>query len=233
MNDIQVKLDVIHQKIREAELKFGRKINSVKLLAATKGQPLEKIEIAINAGQKIFGENYVQEALPKITSINSSHNDIEWHFIGPIQSNKTRKIAENFSWVQSVSSAKIAERLNDQRPEGFPPLNICIEVNVDAERSKSGVNFIAAKELVIYCSALPNLCVRGLMAIPQHHLEFRHQRESFQQLAVLYQELNEQGHELDTLSIGMTDDYEAAIAEGSTMVRIGTGIFGPRLNKHK
>lgn len=228
MNDIQVNLDIINQKIRECELKFGRKINSVKLLAASKGQSIEKIKAAIAGGQKIFGENYLQEALAKIESVTLEHDDIEWHFIGPIQRNKTRKIAENFSWVQSVTSMLIADRLNEQRPSGLSPLNICIEVNVDNEESKAGVNFEEAKELVLYCSGLPNICVRGLMAIPKQQLEFIRQREEFQRLALLWEELNELGHELDTLSIGMSADYEAAIAEGSTMVRIGTAIFGPR-----
>lgn len=233
MNDIKIKLDVINQKIREYELKYGREKKSVKLLAASKGQSVEKIRSAIAAEQKIFGENYLQEALPKIESINKDHNDIEWHFIGPIQSNKSRKIAENFSWVQSISSMKVADRLNEQRPIELPPLNICIEVNVDAEKTKSGVSFEEAKELVIYCSALPNLCVRGLMAIPKQQAEFMAQRREFQRLANLWDELKQQGYELDTLSMGMTEDFEAAIAEGSTMVRIGTGIFGPRESKER
>jgi len=231
MPDVAANLAHIKQSIRDSERKFGLKSDSVKLLAASKGQPVEKILAAINAGQSIFGESYLQEALLKMAAVAelAATKPLEWHFIGPIQSNKTRKIAEHFSWVQSVASMKIADRLNEQRPAHLPPLNICIEVNVDAEATKSGVSLAEAPALVGYCSALPRLSVRGLMAIPKIQTDFAAQRREFHKLFVLCKELRDKGYGLDTLSMGMTEDFIAAIAEGSTMVRIGTGIFGARI----
>jgi pyridoxal phosphate enzyme (YggS family) len=230
MPDIAANLAGVRKSIAECEQKFGLKPHSVRLLGATKKQPVEKILEAINAGLFVFGENYLQEALSKMSDISelAPGKNIEWHYIGPIQTNKTRKIAEHFAWVQSVSSIKIADRLNEQRPPHLPPLNICVEVNVDAEATKSGVSLADAGALVKYCQALPHLKVRGLMAIPQIQSDFDAQRREFHKLYEVWQELRNQGLALDTLSMGMTEDFEAAIAEKSTMVRIGTGIFGPR-----
>jgi hypothetical protein len=181
---------------------------------------------AYSAGQSSFGENYLQEALLKMDKLPS---DIEWHFIGAIQRNKTKKIAEHFDWVQSVDSTIIAQRLNDQRPLHLSPLNICIEVNVNHENTKIGVLSENVFSLATYCMNLPRLRLRGLMTIPFPQLHFSQQRQSFQQLHILYQSLLQKGLPLDTLSMGMSDDFEAAIAYGSTMVRIGTALFGERI----
>lgn len=230
MEDITANLDKIRQKISECEQKFGRQAGSVQLLAASKKQSIEKMWSAIRAGQSVFGENYLQEALPKMHRLTALAGTqlLEWHYIGPIQTNKTKKLAEHFDWVQSVSDSKIADRLNKQRPITSSPLNICIEVNVDEEPTKSGVRLDEVEALVVYCQQLPQLRVRGLMAIPKIQHEEAAQRAEFHKLWVVWDDLKKKGFELDTLSIGMTEDYPAAIAEGSTMVRIGTGIFGPR-----
>jgi pyridoxal phosphate enzyme (YggS family) len=214
------------EKIRDYEKKFDRIPHSVKCLLASKAQPIEKISQAIQAGMQVFGENYLQEALLKIAALSSEK--IEWHFIGHIQSNKTRKIAENFAWVQSISSSDIAKRLNDQRPDGLPPLNICLEINIDDEPLKSGVLAKDVLSLADYCRSLPRLTLRGLMAIPAPQDHFADQCIAFRKMKLLFDSLNEKNFALDTLSMGMTQDMEAAIAEGSTMVRVGTGIFGLR-----
>jgi pyridoxal phosphate enzyme (YggS family) len=222
----------IKKLIADYEKKYQREAGSVKLLAASKQQSIEKIISAYHAGQFCFGENYVQEALAKMLFFSNQSNEfkeIEWHFIGPIQSNKTRKIAENFAWVHSVDSFKIAKRLNDQRPVHFPPLNICIEVNVSHEESKSGVKISEVIPLIVHCQTLPRLKLRGLMAIPAAFSQFVDQRNEFRKLHLLWDSLCKEGINLDTLSMGMSGDFEAAIAEGSTLVRIGTAIFGPRL----
>ncbi|RDI41315.1 hypothetical protein AQULUS_00280 [Aquicella lusitana] len=223
---IRTQLAAVKKRIADYAEKYGRKADSVHLLAVSKGQPIEKIEAAFQAGQPDFGENYLQEALSKIDRL--AHKAITWHFIGPVQSNKTRKIAEHFAWVHSVDNKKIATRLNDQRPSHLPPLNICIEVNVSNESSKSGVRAEEVLPLARYCMGLPNIKLRGLMTIPAPQKDFAAQRQSFHALFLLWQRLREQGCELDTLSMGMSDDFEAAIAEGSTLVRIGTAIFGSR-----
>jgi pyridoxal phosphate enzyme (YggS family) len=215
-------------KIREYEKKYQRTPLSVSLLAASKAQSVDKIKEAISSGQKIFGENFLQEALPKISTL--LHEDIEWHFIGHIQSNKTRKIAENFTWVHSVASPQIAKRLSEHRPETLPDLNICLEINVSEETSKSGVFIKDALALALYCKTLPRIKLRGLMAIPAPTKDFMMQRTLFHKLKLLFIEMNQKSLELDTLSMGMTEDMEAAIAEGSTLIRIGTGIFGSRLS---
>lgn len=219
-------LQKISALIQEYECRYHRKPNSVKLLCATKGQSLEKIRAAIASGQTIFGENYLQEALEKITAL--ANEKIEWHFIGPIQSNKTKKIAEHFSWVHSVDSSKIATRLNDQRPSHLSPLNICLEINISGEKSKSGILPDEAFALAEYCMTLPKLKLRGLMTIPKitHHIQ--EQRIQLRELKKLYDALIQKNINLDTLSMGMSDDLEAAIAEGATIVRIGTAIFGER-----
>jgi PLP dependent protein len=222
------------QRIRETIAKTaalaGRNPQDITLLAASKGQSIQKIEAAIDAGQKIFGENYLQEALKKIVALNNPA--LEWHFIGSIQHNKTRKIAEHFTWVQSVCDPIIAQRLNAQRPHDLPNLNICIEVNLNHEDTKSGVppDADVIEKLIYTCLAFPRLNVRGLMTIPKPRSSFEEQSLAFRRLADLRQTLIARGLvNLDTLSMGMSQDFEAAIAEGSTIVRIGTAIFGQRL----
>ena len=219
-------LITVQNQIREYEKRYGRSPHSVFLLAVTKGQSIKKIEEAIAAGQTAFGENYLQEALPKIHAL--ANKKIEWHFIGPLQSNKTKKIAEHFSWVHTVSDKRIATRLNDQRSPHLPPLNICLQVNISEETSKNGVHFSEICALSEHCRSLPRLVLRGLMAIPAPKEHFIEQRAEFYKLYFLYNMLREKGFFIDTLSIGMSNDVQAAIAEGATIVRIGTAIFGNR-----
>ncbi|MBI4005728.1 MAG: YggS family pyridoxal phosphate-dependent enzyme [Gammaproteobacteria bacterium] len=216
----------LRQVIAEAEQKYGRQPGSVKLLAVTKTRPFEDISSAIDCGQTDFAENYVQEALGKITAINDPR--LTWHFIGPIQSNKTRVIAENFHWVHSLDRAKIAQRLNDMRPDQLPPINICIQINISHEQNKSGIHPDALKDMVQVCTTLPRLRLRGLMTLPAPSDDFDQQRIPFRQLKEIFDVLNLSYPALDTLSMGTSHDMEAAIAEGSTMVRIGTALFGPR-----
>ena len=226
MTLIQKNLIEIKNAIIRHEKKYAREIGSVSLLAVSKGQSIEKIKEAYDAGQRSFGENYLKEALSKMEAL--SDLPIEWHFIGSVQNNKTRKIAAHFSWVQSVDHIKIAERLNAQRPNSLPPLNICIEVNISEEATKSGVAIAQVLPLASACLSLPRLKLRGLMAIPSLQKTVEEQRQSFHQLELLWQSLREKDIPLDTLSIGMSHDFEAAIAEGATLVRIGTAIFGER-----
>jgi pyridoxal phosphate enzyme (YggS family) len=223
------RLKAVRQQISQAEQRFGRSAGSVQLLAVSKTRPAEDIREAYQAGQRAFGENYLQEALQKIQQL--ADTDIEWHFIGPIQSNKTRDIAQHFDWVHSVDRLKIARRLNEQRPESSAPLSICLQVNIDNEASKSGVKPQEALQIAKDIQNLPRLRLRGLMAIPSASADFEIQRAAFAKLRALYETIQQQGIELDTLSMGMSNDLKAAIAEGSTMVRIGTAIFGPRLAK--
>lgn len=218
------RLQNLLQQIAAYEKKYSRPSGSVQLLAVSKQQAVHQIQEAFTAGQNAFGENYLQEALPKIDTL--SHLPIEWHYIGHIQANKTRKIAEHFAFVHSVDSLKIAERLNDQRPDHLPPLNICLEINLGSELTKAGIRKEDALDLANACLKLERLRLRGLMAIPpQGSLPAR---QYFQQLRELFISLNQAGQSLDTLSMGMSEDFEAAIAEGSTMVRIGRAIFGER-----
>lgn len=212
-------------QIELCERKYHRPSGSVRLLAASKRQSIEKIKAIYDMGQRCFGESYLQEALPKIQSLPT---DIEWHFIGPVQSNKTRKIAEYFSWVHSIDDAHIAKRLNDQRPPHLPPLNICIEVNISHEATKSGVSIDDVMPFAKYCLSLSRLRLRGLMTIPARGENLTEQRKPFHQLHDLYESLCQNNIPLDTLSMGMSEDFEAAIAEGSTMVRIGRALFGER-----
>ena len=223
---IAQRLQTIWQQIAAYEKKYARPLGSVKLLAVSKQQPLSKIQEAFAAGQQAFGENYLQEALPKIAAL--SNLPIEWHYIGHLQTNKTRQIAEHFHFVHSVDSVKLAERLNAQRPLHLPPLNICLEVNLGAEQDKAGVAPTEALSLANACLQLKRLTLRGLMAIPPQTHSMTETRQYFQQLHTLFDSLNLAGHALDTLSMGMSQDYEAAIAEGSTLVRLGTAIFGER-----
>ncbi len=226
MSDIAQRYQIILDKIKQAELKYQRKPGSVNLIAVSKTKPAEMIRQMASLGQRAFAENYLQEAMGKHAELNDL--DVQWHFIGHIQSNKTKDIANYFDWAHSVDRLKIAKRLSDQRPSELPALNICLQVNLEAEQTKSG---ISAKEVADLASAivgLPNITLRGLMAIPSPNNPFEKQRELFKQLRLLLDNLNELGMELDTLSMGMTDDMEAAIAEGATHIRIGTALFGAR-----
>mgnify|MGYP001069849517 CR=1 FL=1 len=225
-NTITKNIITIRSQIAEAEKKYGRQPGSVQLLAVSKTRPLEDIEAAFSANQHHFGENYLQDALPKIEAITDPA--IVWHFIGPIQSNKTRQIAENFDWVHGIDRLKIAQRFSEQRDPSVKPLNVCIQLNTSNEESKSGVRLDGALELAKSIHALPNIQLRGLMTIPAATTDFDQQRQSFRLLRELKDEIQSHGIELDTLSMGMSNDMEAAIAEGSTMVRIGTAIFGAR-----
>lgn len=227
MADIKQQLSAVIARIQEAERRFGRAPGSVALIAVSKTFPLSSITPAIAAGQRRFGESYVQEALPKIEALANTPG-LEWHFIGPIQSNKTRAIAEHFSWVHSVDRLKIAERLNEQRPEALPPLNVCLQINISGEESKSGTTADKLLELAQAVTALPRLRLRGLMAIPAPLDDFAAQRAMFARVRHLQEDLIEAGLTLDTLSMGMSDDLEAAIAEGATLVRVGSAIFGAR-----
>jgi len=207
--------------------KYRININELKLLAVSKTHPADAIQAAYDAGITEFGESYLQEALDKISLLSSL--PITWHFIGPIQSNKTRDIARYFSWVHSIDRLKIAQRLDQQRPSNLPPLNVCLQVNIDAEQSKSGFKLDELGAAVEALKGLNNLCIRGLMAIPQAGKSVNQQRASFKKLADAKNNLNDQFKlNLDTLSMGMSDDLSSAIAEGATMVRIGTAIFGAR-----
>jgi pyridoxal phosphate enzyme (YggS family) len=224
--DIAAKLEAVRQAVKQAAERFGRNPADVCVLAVSKQQPPSAIAAAADAGQADFGENYLQEALAKIATLEA--RKLNWHFIGAIQSNKTRAIAEHFSWVHTVERAKIAQRLDAQRPASLPPLNVCIQVNVSGEASKAGIAPDEADALAAAIAEMPHLRLRGLMTIPAPVDDFAKQRAAFHTLAGLFRRLRGAGHELDTLSMGMSGDFEAAIAEGATTVRIGTAIFGAR-----
>ena len=228
MSQIAQQIAQVQQRIQQAATLAGRAADAIQLLAVSKTQPLDRIQAAIAAGQFAFGESYVQEAIPKIEALADLPAHIEWHFIGPIQSNKTMAIAEHFSWVHSVDRLKIAQRLSAQRPAHLPKLNVCIQVNISGEASKSGVNVQALPELVRAIQGLAGLRLRGLMTIPAPSTDPQAQRRPFAALRQCMHDLNTQGADLDTLSMGMSRDLEAAIAEGATIVRVGTDIFGAR-----
>ncbi|MCF7476143.1 YggS family pyridoxal phosphate-dependent enzyme [Vibrio sp. J2-4] len=230
MSSIQQNIEHITSQIRYDEQKCGRTPESVQLLAVSKTKPVEAILEAYQAGQTAFGENYVQEGVSKVQHFAEHYPDnrIEWHFIGPIQSNKSRLVAEHFDWVHTIDRTKIAQRLNDQRPSELKPLQVLIQVNTSGEASKSGVTEAEVFELAELISRLPNLTLRGLMSIPANVSDYESQLHEFQKLATLKQTLEAQFPEIDTLSIGMSGDMTAAIEAGSTMVRIGTAIFGAR-----
>ncbi|HHX8332565.1 TPA: YggS family pyridoxal phosphate-dependent enzyme [Vibrio diabolicus] len=230
MSSIQQNIEHITSQIRYDEQKFGRTPESVQLLAVSKTKPVEAILEAHQAGQTAFGENYVQEGVSKVQHFAEHYPDnrIEWHFIGPIQSNKSRLVAEHFDWVHTIDRTKIAQRLNDQRPSELKPLQVLIQVNTSGEASKSGVTEAEVFELAELISRLPNLTLRGLMSIPANVSDYESQLHEFQKLATLKQTLEAQFPEIDTLSMGMSGDMTAAIEAGSTMVRIGTAIFGVR-----
>jgi pyridoxal phosphate enzyme (YggS family) len=226
MTSISERLQAVKSRLRQAETEAGRAPESVALIAVSKTQPADAIREAHAAGQRAFGENYLQEALEKMAAL--ADLPLEWHFIGPIQSNKTRPIAENFTWVHGIDRLKIAQRLSDARPTGLPALNICIEVNVSGEESKGGLEPNDVQALADAIAQLPGLKLRGLMAIPAPTNDIALQRQQFRMLRELLESLKQRGLALDTLSMGMSEDFPAAIAEGATLVRIGTAIFGPR-----
>ena len=227
MQNIENNLAQIRARIDAAASAAGRDPASVLLLAVSKKKPVEDIRIAYAAGQRAFGENYLQEAMQKIDAL--AELDISWHFIGAIQSNKTRDIAACFDWAHCIDRVKIARRLGSQRPAELPPLNVCIQVNLDDEASKAGVELDAVPALAGEIASLPGIRLRGLMTIPAPRTDIGEQRAAFARLARMLAELRQRGIDCDTLSMGMTGDMEAAIAEGSTLVRIGTAIFGERL----
>jgi pyridoxal phosphate enzyme (YggS family) len=226
MAPIAANLQAVLTRLERAARAAGRSPAQITLVAASKTFPAEHIAQAHAAGQRAFGENYAQEAVEKITKL--AHLHLEWHFIGPIQSNKTAAIASHFQWVHSVERGKIAQRLNAARPEELPPLDVCIQVNVSGEGSKSGVTPGEEVALADAIAGLPRLKLRGLMAIPEPTTDTMLQRRRCALLRELKERLAARGHALDTLSMGMSDDLEAAIAEGATMVRVGTAIFGKR-----
>ena len=226
MSAIATNLQAIRKRIADAAHAAGRSPDSVRLLAVSKTKPLADVLAAAEAGQLAFGENYVQEGAEKALATAERH--FEWHFIGPLQSNKTRQVAEHFAWVHSIERLKIAERLSAQRPEGLPPLQVCVQVNVSGEASKSGCAPDEALALCLAVAALPRLTLRGLMAIPEPCDDAAAQREPFRLLRQIADAVRAAGVPLDTLSMGMSHDLEAAVAEGATMVRIGTAIFGER-----
>ncbi|WP_305403173.1 YggS family pyridoxal phosphate-dependent enzyme [Photobacterium leiognathi] len=221
--------EVIHQ-ITLATEKCGRAADSVQLLAVSKTKPVEAIEEAIAAGQYAFGENYVQEGVDKVNhfSTHSAKNLLVWHFIGPIQSNKTRLVAEHFDWVHSIDRVKTAKRLSDQRPANMAPLQVLLQVNSNDEETKSGVSLAELPALAAEIAAMPNIELRGLMSIPHPATDFDSQFATFKTLSDALEQLKTIYPQVDTLSMGMSDDMEAAIAAGSTIVRIGTAIFGAR-----
>ncbi len=228
MSSIEAKLQQVRTRIATACEHVQRPVQSVTLLAVTKTFGPQSVRDAHAAGQLAFGENYVQEAIEKIEALTDLRDRIEWHLIGPLQSNKTRVVAANFDWVHSVDRFKLAERLSAQRPPGLAPLQVCLQVNISGEASKSGVAPDDVLALAREVSALPHLRLRGLMAIPEPAGDFEAQRAPHRALARLLYELNGAGLTLDTLSMGMSADLEAAIAEGATIVRVGTAIFGAR-----
>ena len=227
---LQARLEAVEQSIAAACARAGRSRDSVTLVAVSKTHPAAAVRAVAAAGQRHFGENYLQESVEKIAEI-AAKDPIEgliWHFIGPIQSNKTRPIAQHFHWVHTIERDKVARRLSEQRDTHLPPLQVCIEVNVSGEASKSGVSPDALPALAETIASLPRLRLRGLMAIPEPTPDAALARRRFAQLRELRDALNVRGHDMDTLSMGMTADMDAAIAEGATLVRIGTAIFGER-----
>ena len=231
MTTIEDNLQAQRQRVALACQTAGRDVTAVTLLAVSKTFGADAVVEALAAGQRAFGENYIQEGVDKILALRASHPGVAlaWHCIGPIQSNKTRLVAEHFDWVQSLDRLKIAQRLSDQRPEGLPPLQVCLQVNVDGGPNKSGVTPAELPALAASVAALPRLRLRGLMCIPEPAPDFEAQRALFMRCKAVFDDLQRQvGPGVDTLSMGMSDDLEAAVAAGATMVRVGRGIFGAR-----
>lgn len=226
MINFSERLDRVNDRIQTAIEKFHRDPSQIKLLAVSKTKPPEAILAAYEAGQRLFGENYLQEALEKMEKL--PFTDIEWHFIGRVQSNKTKAIAEHFAWVHGIDKVKHARRLSEQRPNSLSPLNICIQVNLSGEESKGGFKPEDTEAAAREIATLPGIALRGLMTLPAPIDDFEEQRTPFRRLRELMESLQKGGLKLDTLSMGMSHDLEAAIAEGSTIVRIGTALFGAR-----
>ena len=222
------KLARVHERIASACASAGRPVESVTLLVVSKTFGPEAVREAHAAGEHRFGENYVQEGLEKILSLGDLRGRVEWHLIGPLQSNKTRVVAERFDWVHTVDRLKLAERLSTQRPAALPPLDICLQVNISGEASKTGLAPRDVAEVALAVAALPRLTLRGVMAIPEPAGDFEAQRRPHRALRELFEALQAEGLPLDTLSMGMSADLEAAIAEGATLVRVGSAIFGDR-----
>ena len=231
MINIQTQINNVTQKIAQAANNAQRDANDIQLLAVSKTKPVSLIKQAYLAGLRHFGENYVQESVDKIKQIQLDDDvkePITWYFIGPLQSNKTRPVAENFDWVQSVDRFKIAQRLNEQRPDSLSNLNICLQVNISGESTKSGTTLLEVIELASQVSHLPRLTLRGIMAIPEKTENIELLENQFDELNNIYQQLQNLYPQIDTLSMGMSGDLQSAIKCGSTMVRIGTDIFGAR-----
>ena len=228
MGSIASNLQEVKRRINAACAAAGRDANSVTLLAVSKTFGAQAVREALTNGQRAFGENYVQEALAKIDALAELRPQIEWHFIGPLQSNKTRAVAQGFDWVHSVDRLKIAQRLSEQRPPALPPLQICLQVNISGEPSKSGLAPAEVADVARVVAALPRLRLRGLMSIPEPATDAAAQRAPHRALRELMQTLNGGGLALDTLSMGMSADLEAAVAEGATLLRVGSAIFGIR-----
>ncbi len=226
MNKSIERLKFVQQRIKKACLSAGRQPDEISLLAVSKRHPAEKVITLNKLGVISFGENQLQEALRKQDELGSL--ELQWHFIGAIQSNKTRAIAEHFQWVQSVDRQKILNRLSSQRPDSLEPLNVCLQVNIDHEPQKAGASPEEILQLATLCDGLDNMKLRGLMAIPRMTNDPAEQHDSFRRVKTLFDELKNKGHDIDTLSMGMSFDLEIAIAEGSTMVRIGTDLLGKR-----
>lgn len=230
MTTIEGNLQQVRERLARACKAADRDVNEVALLAVSKTFGADAVCLALDAGQHAFGENYVQEGVEKIVELRRVRPGaaLQWHCIGPLQSNKSRPVAEHFDWVQSVDRLKIAQRLSEQRPNNLPALQVCLQVNVDGGANKSGMAPEGLAELALSVARLPRLRLRGLMCIPEPAPDFRSQRDLFLRAKVLFDHLNAQGLALDTLSMGMSDDLEAAVAAGSTMVRVGRAVFGSR-----
>ncbi len=224
--EIQKKIKEINKLMESIALEANRKPEEIKLLAVSKKQSIQKIIDAYDAGQRDFGENFVQEGLSKIKEMRELN--ITWHFIGHLQNNKTKVVAEHFDWIHTVDNLKTMQRLNDQRPKSLRPLNVCLQIKIDNEISKFGMDASEIPEFISFCSKLKRISLRGLMCLPAFRTEFEEQRKPFKTLKKLADKLRENGFNIDTLSMGMSGDYRAAIFEGSTIVRLGTTIFGER-----
>ncbi len=231
MTSIADNLQRVGERIVQACAQAGRPVQGLTLLAVSKMQDADAVRAAAAAGQRAFGENYVQEGLAKMAATADLVPRPEWHLIGPLQSNKTRVVAESFDWVHTIDRLKVAERLSAQRPLALPPLNVCLQVNISGEASKSGATAAELSALAHAVAALPRLKLRGLMAIPEPAADQASQRLPHRALKRLLDDLNREGLALDTLSMGMSADLEAAIGEGATIVRVGTAIFGDRLSR--
>jgi pyridoxal phosphate enzyme (YggS family) len=218
----------VHERIASACARAGRPVQSVTLLVASKSHAESALREAFAAGERRFGENYVQEGLDKMVRLADLRGELEWHLIGPLQSNKTRPVAAQFDWVHTIDRVKTAERLSAQRPAHLPPLSVCLQVNISGEASKAGFAPAEVATAALAVAALPRLKLRGLMALPEPAAGFEAQRQPHRALRLLYEDLRGRGLELDTLSMGMSDDLEAAIAEGATLVRVGSAVFGAR-----